>query len=341
MPDRAEPLALLTRGDVVESAHLGHIAVVRDGKLDWSVGDPQRASYYRSSAKPFQAVAVVRAGVPEKLGFTDREMSLICASHSGEPYHVELVASLLERAGLSPDHLQCGTHWIVDMHARNEWIRAGGTAKTRSPLHHNCSGKHTGMLCACVARGLPVENYLDRNHPHQQQIRRVVASTAGINESDIKTGTDGCSAPNAAIPLASMARAYAEFATPLGEFASELTRLRDAIIAQPTYMSGTGRLDAVFIEAGKGDFVMKGGADGVCCFGVRSLNLGVAIKTIDGGDRAHGHIVAAVLKRYGIDVGEALGSLADPVIRNHRGTAVGAFTIPQWAAAPRVPTSTA
>jgi L-asparaginase II len=212
-----QPLFEVTRGNIVESVHYGSIAVVdSSGKLLSSYGDPQEVAFLRSSAKPFQVLPFVEGGGVEYFGFTPRELSISCASHEGSDLHVRTVKGIQEKIGVDEQALQCGVHMPGDVDAFKALI-----VNNRQPTlnQNNCSGKHTAMLAYAKMRGLPLENYLEVNHPIQQEILAVFAEMSGLSPRDIQLGTDGCSAPNFAIPLYNaafgMARLYSHLSVPL------------------------------------------------------------------------------------------------------------------------------
>jgi L-asparaginase II len=162
------PLFETTRGRIVESIHYGSIAVVdSNGKLISSYGDPQTVAFLRSSAKPFQALPFVERGGVEHFGFTQRELSLSCASHNGSLLHVQTAEAMQKKVGIEESHLQCGTHMPDDV---DEFKSMIVNNRKPTPNYNNCSGKHTAMLAHAKMRGLPLENYLDINHPIQQDI---------------------------------------------------------------------------------------------------------------------------------------------------------------------------
>jgi L-asparaginase II len=321
------PLVVATRGDADESVHYGAVAVAdRDGRVLFAAGDAQAVVFTRSALKPLQALPFVRAGGVERYGLSGEQVALMCASHSGEPRHVAGVADLLARAGNTPDDLQCGTHVPG-------WYEARGEVPPPppySPLAHNCSGKHAGMLACCALHGWRRDDYLEPGHPLQQSIRAAVAGYAGVPEASLVMGIDGCSAPNYALPLAALARAFARLSAgdAAGEWGDAPRRLRDAMTAHPEMVSGEGRSDAALMRAGGSDWVAKIGAEGVQAIGVASRGLGIAIKVADGGRRAIGPAVVAVLDRLGLlDEARraALAKLGAPTLRNYRGLATGAL----------------
>ena len=326
--DRAPPhapLAIATRGDAVEAVHYGSVAVVdRSGRLLHAAGDPRFLTMTRSALKPFQAVPLVAAGGIERFGFSPAEVALLCASHSGEPRHVEAVARMLERSGSTAAELQCGTHAPGHYDVRGEVP----PPPPYSPLAHNCSGKHSGMLGYCVACGLPKDSYLAFDHPLQQAIRRAVAHFTGTPEAELIAGIDGCSAPNYAVPLAGLALGYARLAGERddGEFGPAPRILADAMTAHPEMVSGEGRNDLAYMRAGRGDWVTKIGAEAVQAIGIRSLGLGIAVKVVDGAKRGLHPATVAVLDQLGLlDAGQRalLAPWREPTVRNYRGIATG------------------
>jgi L-asparaginase II len=319
------PLAVATRGDAVDAIHYGSVAVVdRIGRLLYAAGDPGFLTMTRSALKPLQAIPFVAAGGIERFGFSGAQVALLCASHSGEPRHVAAVADMLARSGSTIDELQCGTHAPGYYDVRGEipppppW----------SPLAHNCSGKHSGMLAYCVQCGAPKASYLDFAHPLQQAIRHSAAHFTGVPETDLVAGIDGCSAPNYAVPLSALALAYARLADTGDDahYGAAARILASAMTEHPEMVSGEGRNDLALMRAGRGDWVAKIGAEGVQAMGIRSRGWGIAIKVVDGAKRGLHPATVAVLDQLGqLDAGQRadLASWREPVVRNYRGIATG------------------
>lgn len=319
---------MVTRGDATDSIHYGSVAVVdRDGRLLFAAGDPSFVTMTRSALKPLQALPLVAAGGIERFGFAIEQVALLCASHSGEPRHVAAVADMLRRAGCSPDQLQCGVHPPLFYAAREE-LPPPGVAFT--PLQHNCSGKHTGMLAYCRHCGLPTESYLAFDHPLQQAIRQAVAHCTGVAEASLAAGIDGCSAPNYAVPLSALAYAYARLAG--GEdarYGRAPMILAGAMSAHPEMVSGARRNDLTLMHAGRGDWVTKVGAEGIQAIGVRSRGWGIAVKVVDGNARGLHPATVAVLEQLGLlDAAQRdeLSAWREPAIRNYRGIVTGAVS---------------
>jgi L-asparaginase II len=319
------PLTAFHRGGIVESLHCGSVAVVDlDGTILLAAGDPEAITFTRSSLKPLQALPFVAAGGIERFKFTGPETALLCASHSGEPRHVDAAWSMLAKAGNTPDNLQCGTHPPMYYEVRGQVP----PPPPYTPLAHNCSGKHSGMLAHCAACGYERDRYLDPAHPLQREIRSAVAHMSGTPEAALVMGIDGCSAPNYAMPLARLALAFARLAShdEDARYGKAPRRLGEAMTAHPEMVSGEGRSDLALMNAGRGDWVCKIGAEGVQAIGVRSRGVGVAVKVGDGNRRALVPAVIAVLDQAGLLDAQArasLDALARPTLRNYRGLVVG------------------
>jgi len=291
------PLVENYRGGTLENVHFGAVAVCdTHGRVLAAAGEPHWVTFTRSTLKALQALSFMQSGGARALGFTPQNLALMCASHSGEPMHVEQVQWMLDKAGVTYKRLQCGCHVPY-------YVEQGvGPA----PAHidermHNCSGKHAGMLAHCVASGWSLDDYLEPAHPLQRSIRSHVARATGLEESQLKMGIDGCSAPNYAMPISALARAYARLASGQrdGEFGASFAPLADAMKAYPELVSGTGRSDLAFMRAGRGDWVIKVGAEGVQAVASVSRGQAFAIKIADGNKTALAAATVAVLGQLG------------------------------------------
>jgi L-asparaginase II len=319
------PLSEVTRGGTVESVHSGAVAVVdRQGRVLHAAGDPYTLTFTRSALKPLQALPFTAGGGVERFGYSASQVALMCASHSGEPRHVEAVADMLARAGCSAVDLQCGTHAPGFYEARGDVP----PPPPYSTLQHNCSGKHSAMLAYCVQCGHAKADYLAYDHPLQQAIRRAVSCFTGVAEERLVAGIDGCSAPNYAVPLAALAAAFGRLASAEvdADYGLAPRTLANAMIAHPEMVSGENRSDLALMQAGRGDWVTKIGAEGVQAIGVRSHGIGIAIKVADGQKRGLYPAMVAVLDALGLldaTARAALAPWAKRTIRNYRGVETG------------------
>jgi len=320
------PLALVTRGDTVESVHYGAVAVVdRAGQVIASAGDPERVLYTRSACKPFQAMPFVARGGHVRFGLTTEEVAVICASHSGEAVHEAAVRSILKKAGRGESDLLCGSHIPHAMRTGEKQVV--GKADL-SPVLNNCSGKHAGMLAFCELMGVSCENYIDFEHPIQREIRTAVSDVTDVPEAQIEMGIDGCSAPNFALPLSGLARAFGRLTRSDDDatYGEAPGIIYDAMTSHPHMVSGTGRGDLAIMETGAGDWVSKVGGEAIKGIGVRSAGLGIAVKIADGNTRALVPVVVEILRQLGLlkrVEGTALADWVRPDVRNHRDIVIG------------------
>lgn len=314
---------VVTRGEGVDAVHRAAVAVVgASGALTHFAGDPELVVFARSSIKPLQALSLVRSGAIARLHLTDEELAIACASHSGTDRHVAIVERLLERTGASVSDLGCGSHWPIGMRLENRYPTAG---EDRDPLRHNCSGKHAGFLAACRALGAPFATYLEPSSPVQRLVREAVAEACEVEPESMLTGTDGCSAPNYALPLVALARGARALAVAEAGDALGLAPLRRAMLSHSLLVSGEGRLDRDLSLAFPANAVAKGGAEAVQLIGFAEPALGIALKVLDGATRALGPVVVAVLRSLGLLAGDdaRLATYATPPVTNARGLVTG------------------
>jgi L-asparaginase II len=311
----------LTRGALVESLHAGAVAVVRaDGEIVATVGDVAAPIFPRSAIKPLQAIPLVETGAADHFGFGPPEIALASASHSGTQAHTALVRSMLARAGLSPDALACGVHEPLDPATARAMIRSGAAP---TALHHNCSGKHAGMLATAVHKDEPADGYWRPDHPVQARIARVLEELSGCRLSSDVCGTDGCSVPNWAMSLSGLARAFARVAMHERVSAARAVacrRIAEACWAHPDLVAGPGRLDTLVMARLPGTVLMKAGAEGVYCGALPERGLGFALKIDDGAKRAAEAVVVRLIGCFYPQIAD-LGPPAQ--LTNWRGVEVG------------------
>jgi L-asparaginase II len=312
---------------MVESVH--HVAacaldarrnvVLAAGSIDVPV-------YLRSSAKPFIAAAAIAAGVRERFGLEPREIAVMAASHTGQRFHVEAVQSILRKIGLDERALQCGAHAPYNAAAAAELQREGITP---TAIHNNCSGKHAGILALCVAIGTDPATYVDLHNPAQQRILEFCARLSDRSAHDLPIGIDGCGIPVYAVTLRDAALAFMRFANldRIDEAdAQPLQAVRDAMIAHPEYVSGTGEFDTRLMQTAGGTVACKSGAEGVHGASLIASGHGQVVKVLDGASRARGPAVLACLRRVGPLPAAVETDMADferAIVYNRAGRAVG------------------
>ncbi|HEV7178823.1 MAG TPA: asparaginase [Candidatus Baltobacteraceae bacterium] len=321
------PIVEVNRGDLTESFHdVAACASSARGDILFSVGDIDAPVFLRSSAKPFIAAATIEAGVREAFGLDMHEIAVMAASHSGEPFHVEAVRSILEKAGLGVSDLQCGAHVPYNEAAAHAMLRAH---ETPSALHNNCSGKHAGILALCKVMGADVTTYLDIENPAQQRILAFCARTSDDDPATWPLGIDGCGIPVYATTLRKAALAFARFASLEGldrRDAMALLIVRDAMVSHPEYVGGTGEFDSVLMRAAGGSIACKVGAEGVHGVAVIPQGVGYASKVIDGASRGRSPVTVAALRHLGALSEPQLTEVrafAHPIVYNRAGRAVG------------------
>lgn len=291
-------LVKVYRDSVVEAWHSGHVAVVgAEGQRIFAAGDPERHTPTRSCLKPFQALPLLLDGIDDARALPPVEVAVMFGSHAGQDLHKHAVQSLLRRAFLSPDALQCGQP-------------RGAT----SPTAHPCSGKHAGMLLWTQAHGHDIARYLDPDAPVQQRILTEVLRLTRLIRSEVPNVTDGCGAPVAVMPLSRLARAYAYLAHPPSAptgFAASLTRLMTAVRTHPECLEGDGMFDTELCRLTGGEVISKIGAGGVACAAVAPRRLGVAVKLESGAP----DLTRAVLARVLAHVGAIDDGVSDELMR--------------------------
>jgi len=312
------------RAGETESEHRVHAVIVgHEPGEEIQFGDASRLSFWRSSFKPFQALPLVEDGVDEALELGPRELALCAASHAGTPEHVELAASILERAGLDASDLECGAHAPYDAGAARDVLRRG---ESYGPLHNNCSGKHAGMLALAVHHGWVTRGYIERGHPVQVRIRESLAPWLDVDPEGLAWGRDGCGVPTACLSLRQMARAYARLGRAAAAGEAAPAAIVGAMTAHPTLVSGPGRPTTRILEATGGRVLAKEGAEGVFCAAAPRDGWGVALKVVDGSDRAAPPALVAALEAADLLEPaelERLEELRSPRVRNVVGAEVG------------------
>jgi L-asparaginase II len=308
---------------MVESRHRVHVAV-RDarGGVVADHGWVDVPTFYRSAAKPMQALPLVEEGVADRFGLTDAELALCCASHQGEPRHVEGARSILEKAGASEDLLRCGPHAPYSAAAARALSERG---ERPARIHNNCSGKHAGMIALAIGMGWDPVDYHRAGHPVQERMIDEVVRWSGMERETIPLGVDGCGVVCFAAPLDVMASSFAAFSN-AADRGEGPARVVEAMTAHPFMVGGTDRTCTDVMEVAGDRVFVKLGAEGVYGGGLRGLGIGFALKVEDGGRRAVEVALLRLLECLGVledDEAERLGTHGNPVVRNTLGEAVG------------------
>lgn len=310
MSEPYQPIWETTRGQITESVHFGAVAVVEaTGRLLASYGDPYLVTFLRSSAKPLQALPFLELGGDQTYHLTSKEIAILCASHAGTEEHVSVIKSIQDKVGIQESDLLCGIQPPLDAPTA-ERLRARGEPFT--PNHHNCSGKHSGMLAHARLRGLPLSDYINPKHPVQQTILEYLAAMCALPPQQIQIGIDGCSAPTFALPLYNTALGFARLCDPRGmavERMAACKRITQSMLAHPEMVSGDGFFDTRVMQVGNGRILAKGGAEGYQAIGLMpgvltpdSPGVGIAFKISDGdaGGRVRSAVALEILRQLGV-----------------------------------------
>ncbi len=315
---------LVSRGGITESRHRVH-AVVSDARGTWcaGAGDPEIFTCWRSCAKPFQLLPFLATGRSDDLRWGAEEIALACASHGGEPEHVEIAARMLETVALEEGDLACGPHEPLSRRGAR-MLRDAGERPTR--LHNNCSGKHAGMLAFARSSGWPVLGYQGSVHPVQQQALATVAHWSGVDPHQLEQSVDGCGVVAFGLPLHAMATAFARLGAAAARGEELPARIVDAMRCHPFLVGGTDRFDTLLIEETEGRVIAKVGAEGVHSVMIPEARLGLAIKVEDGAARAQHPAVLRLLQHLGAlpdDLSPRLAHFLRTPVQNTRGEIVG------------------
>lgn len=321
-------VAKVYRGAYLDLTHIGHVAVVNHhGKLLYAYGDPNRQTFARSSAKPMQAIPAIESGAVDAFALTPQEIALLCASHSGEDFHLNTLMSILTKAHLSLSHLQCGTHMPFSAAATRELRRKG---ESPTVAHCNCSGKHAGMLITGTHLNESLDEYYKPEHPIQQRIIKTIAEVCRVEESQIDIGIDGCGVPVHALPLSKFAEGIARMTLPHSSFNDDrqnaITSITTAMTLHSEHVGGTDRFCSRLMQTCKGRLIAKSGAAGYYTVGILNEGIGMSFKIEDGTkDLVYG-VVLRTLEQLDLITPTELDSLSsflDLKEYNHKKEVVG------------------
>lgn len=324
-----DPYVGVMRGRSIESVHrVAACAVGTEGRVVFAIGSIDVPVYLRSTAKPFIAAAAVREGVAERYGLEPHEIALMAASHNGEPFHVNAVRSILAKIGLPESALACGPHAPYDPASASALARDGIAF---SAIHNNCSGKHAGILALCQLLGADAASYLEIGNPAERHVLALCARLCGQPVDGLQLGIDGCGIPVFATPLRNAALAFSRLATLEGldeRDARALRVVRDAMVAFPQYVAGTGEFDTALMRAAGGRIAAKSGAEGVHGLADIATGTGLVLKVVNGAARACAPAALAAIRQLRLLDEAALAGLesfARPAVYNRAGTRVGSI----------------
>lgn len=315
------------RGNRLESCHYGSVAVVdKDKNLLAEAGEAKSLTFWRSAAKPVQLLPVLTSGAAEHFQFTDKELAVMMASHSGQKIHRKQVNSILNKIGVDKEELKCGTHSPIHKPTRRKLY---SDQKKPDVIHNNCSGKHAAMLSLCVYNDWSRENYDQLDHPLQQLLLDYISELTGYPRNKIETGIDGCGVIVYNIPLKNMAAAYARMINPVdlsGDLKKACQRLPEVMNNNPKLIAGSGRFNKDLLAGYKGEKILaKTGAEGIFCL-AHSSGWGAAVKVCDGNKRAIPPVVLDCLKiieEFQPEKQGVLQNYISPDIKNNRDDKAG------------------
>ncbi len=316
-----------TRGNIIDLSYEGHIAVVdTEGRLHYSYGNPDRVTFIRSSLKPIQALVALETGLLDEYDLTNKEISVMCASHIGSFEHVDVVKNLLKKAGLDESYLKCGSHMPRDKESSTFLIK---NDKEPTPIFNNCSGKHSGVLLACKQSGEDLATYFKTDHPHQKRILKALSELSDYPEEKIEIAIDGCSLPVHAIPLRNYARAFALIGNPESldkKRRDIINKINTAMRLEPRMVSGKNKICTDLMKRLYPKVVAKGGANAYYAVAVPEKKLGITVKIESGNHDILPMIVLETLRQIGAITEEEYHLFDDytnGLIKNHAGLEVG------------------
>ena len=326
-------LLKIYRGNLVENIYRGDIAIINGkGKIYFYLGNSEKITYWRSAAKPIQALPVIYSGAADKYKLTDKEIAIMASSHNGEEKHTKLIYSILNKINLNEKNLLCGAYPIFRKSANNFLTQDKTNAK---PIYNPCSGKHVAQLTLCQYYGWSVNDYYKLEHPVQQMILDVVAQITEYPKEKIYLGIDGCGVPVFGLPIKNMSFAYTRIVNwellPL-KYQKASKRIVTSMIKYPEIVGGTDRFDTDLMRISEGTLLAKSGADGVFCIGIRNNNnnkgIGITIKMESGNMIFVPMVVIQVLSQLKILSKEKLNQLekyCPSCVKNYRNEKVGSF----------------
>jgi L-asparaginase II len=323
----SETVVSVSRGSLIECYHRGHIVAVNaSGKSLYHLGNPSYKTYARSTAKLFQTLPLLESGGADHFGLSTEEIAIVCASHNGEPEHVAAVERIFAKLNIDISLLQCGSHEPKHKETR---IKMRENHLQPTALHHNCSGKHAGMLALALHLQSSLSDYISPNHPVQLRMLEMLSELTQIEKHEIVQAVDGCGVPVYGMNINKLALAFARFGSQQGlpkEKAEACRRIISAVTQHPFYLAGSQRFDTRLIEITKGRIIGKMGAEGIYGVTIPTSSMGIVVKIEDGAERALYPTVIETLKQLYLLNESELIQLTDfhtQWVHNNRGEIVG------------------
>ena len=297
----------ITRGKTLESLHeIKCFVSSLDGKKIFSTDNEKDVIYPRSSIKIFQGIPFSTSNAIKLYNLNKKQIALSCSSHCGENFHIRELKNWLKKVNLKISDLKCGIHNPIHQESSNKLYLSG---KQPNQIYNNCSGKHLGMLTSCIANNFPIKNYLDFDHPHQINIRKVFSKFTENIICKKNYGIDGCSAPQYAFTIEKLGKALSNLLNSYNgnfEYSENIQTMINAILANPKFIGGTNNLDSNLIKISNRNIFCKGGAEGVFLFVHLKKEIFGVLKVKDGNERALSSAMYTLLKKFKILTGEEL-----------------------------------
>ena len=319
------------RGKKVESTHQVKALVTNiDGKILLSTNNDNEFFFPRSSIKIFQAIPFAMSNAIKNYNLNNKHIALACASHKGEKFHIKELKKWISKINIKTKNLQCGIHAPLDKNASEKIIYSG---KQFNELHNNCAGKHLGMLTSCLVNNQSITNYLDYNHAHQKNIRKIFNKFTESKLSKKNFSLDGCSAPQYSFKIKSISRALNNLIKSYKnnyDYADQVRTLVNSILENPEFIGGTVSFDTKVIKASKGKIFCKSGAEGVFLFIDIQKEISGVIKITDGNERAIPISIINIFKKLKVMSGVELKNLEKKEkfeLKNHADRNIGCISL--------------
>ncbi len=318
------------RGKRVESSHQIKALITNiKGRVLLSTNNDNDFFFPRSSIKIFQAIPFAMSDAIQKYKLNHKHIALACASHKGEKFHLNELKKWIIKIKLETKNLQCGVHGPLDKKSLEKIISSG---EKFNELHNNCSGKHLAMLTSCIANKYGIVNYLDFNHPHQREIRKVFNKFTETKLTKRNFSLDGCSAPQYSFQIKSISKALNNLIKSYNNefgYTIPIRILINSILKNASYIGGTTSFDSQIIDASKSKIFCKHGAEGVFLFVHFKKGISGVLKVTDGNERAIPITIINIFKKLKLMNKSELRDLGKQdkfYLKNHADKKIGYIT---------------